>query len=89
MVKQQEEEGSDSLGYYAYVFRHPKLITTFLFLQALLEVISTLQFEHVESLWQSFYKSPAAVNKNDNGTLEANDYSINKQVNFLGMKKSA
>lgn len=46
--------------------------------EALLEVISTLQFEHVESLWQSFYKSPAAINKNDNGTLESNDYDINK-----------
>lgn len=46
--------------------------------EALLEVISTLQFEHVESLWQAFYKSPAAVNKNDNGTLEANDYTISR-----------
>jgi len=43
-----------------------------------LEVISTLQFELVESLWQSFYKSPAAANKTDNGTLDNNEFSISK-----------
>ena len=32
----------------------------------------------MEALWQSFFKSPAAVNKNDNGTLESNDYNITK-----------
>lgn len=45
----------------------------------MLEVISSLQFDMVESLWQSFYKSPAAVNKDDNGTFESSDYSVTKQ----------
>ncbi|XP_057300076.1 DNA-binding protein RFX2-like isoform X2 [Hydractinia symbiolongicarpus] len=46
--------------------------------ESLLEVISGLQFELVESLWQAFYKSPAAINKMDNGTLEPNDYNVSK-----------
>lgn len=41
-------------------------------------MISTLQFDMVESLWQSFYKSPAAANKTDNGTLDNNDFNISK-----------
>nr|XP_012559397.1 DNA-binding protein RFX2 isoform X2 [Hydra vulgaris] len=48
--------------------------------EALLEVISNLQFDLVEALWQAFYRSPAAADKTDNGTLESHDYSISKTM---------
>ena len=56
--------------------------------QALLEVISTLQFDLVEALWQSFYKSPAAANKADNGTLDNNEFNFTKEelVTFCNYK---
>ncbi|XP_066922110.1 DNA-binding protein RFX2-like isoform X3 [Clytia hemisphaerica] len=56
--------------------------------EALLEVISTLQFDLVEALWQSFYKSPAAANKADNGTLDNNEFNITKNdlITFCNYK---
>jgi len=56
--------------------------------EALLEVISTLQFDLVEALWQSFYKSPAATNKADNGTLDNNEFNFSKEelVTFCNYK---
>jgi len=46
--------------------------------ETLLEVISSLNFDIVESLWQSFYKSPAAVNKTENGPYATTDNNIEK-----------
>ena len=43
-------------------------------------MISNLQFDLVEALWQAFYRSPAAADKTDNGTLESQDYNISKTM---------
>jgi len=60
-----EDISEQMMSTFATLYRHH--------CEAILEVVSNLKFELVESLWQAFWRSPAAANKPGCGTYHPND----------------